>query len=76
MLTIEQVRYVEYLGTSQQEVTNPEWKSSAPPWLKAGIVLRYQFIAPGIIKSLNGALVDGSQPYMCSAKPETTLCGA
>jgi len=77
-LTSTKFRYATYLGGTPREVTDLHWKSGAPTWPKARIVLRYQFIAPGIIKDFNGAIGDGSQPYMCSAKhpPTTVLCGA
>jgi hypothetical protein len=77
-LTSTGFRYVASFGGPPQQVTDLHWKSGAPAWIKTGIVLRYQFIAPGIIKDLNGAIGDGSQPYMCSAKnpPTTNLCGA
>lgn len=75
-LTTRKVRYVAYVGNTTQEVTDPQWPSGAPDWLKAGTVLRYQFTAPNIIKDVND---HGGQPYMCSQKnpPENNgPCGA
>jgi hypothetical protein len=71
-LTIKSVRYVTYVGSTPHEVTNLEWKSGAPDWLKAGTIWRYQFIAPGII----GALGSVGEPNMCNDRAPAGACGA